>query len=119
MNLIPSTSRLIRIPAILLLAVYLLVTGTLDLHHNHGSVDCDGAGTECGLPHVPVERVSITEHDHDDPCPVLTYTLSHAPGPPPVANSVQVPFSSFVLTDREEPLISSVALPSPRAPPFS
>ncbi|MCB2213129.1 hypothetical protein KQI52_13530 [bacterium] len=119
MNPSPTLTNWLRIPAALLLAAYLLVTGTLDLHHNHGSVDCDGSGV-CESGQVPDTVVlNFTEAGDTAPCPVLQFTLSHAPGPPPVLDAIRATFSLYCQFETDEPLVASINLPSPRAPPFA
>ncbi len=119
MNPIPTLTSWLRIPAVLLLAAYLLVTGTLDLHHNHGSVDCGGMGV-CESGQVPDDAgLTLTEPGNTAPCPVLQFTLSHAPGPPPAQDAVRVVYSLCCQIDIDEPLVASVVLPSPRAPPVA
>ncbi len=63
--------------ALALLAVYIPLTATLDLHHNHSheEVCCTG-----DLPAAVSAGHAIHSHgESHDPCPVLVLTQSHAP----------------------------------------
>ncbi|MBD3166234.1 hypothetical protein GF324_06530 [bacterium] len=69
-------NRIPRRLAFVLLVVYVLMTGTLDLYHNH-SVDV----TLPGDPAVSLWTCCDQPGEHD-PCPVLLFSLSHSTLPP-------------------------------------
>ncbi len=99
-----------NIISFVLLASYLLLAITLDLHHNHSSILPEYSTTPAVSP------AEFHNHEHAEPCPVLLFSLSHAPV---VAADIQL--LSIITPAAEQALttLTSAVLPKrvSRAPP--
>ncbi len=104
-------SKTYRWFSVLLLALYLPLIATLDLHHNHDPAHCCEHSDEAHLP-------ALDERHEHAPCPVLLLTLAHAP-----LLTLELP-----TVERKEPCVVPpqrvhASLPAPdaagRSPPLS
>ena len=107
-------NRFRQTTALLLILVYTSLVTTLDLHHNHSMHFAEVGQSAVAVPHGELHSGS----SHPIPCPVLSFTLSHAP----------VATLSFTPTVEVEPFHTGIVLfhylngcphISQRAPPLS